>query len=181
MDRAQKEQVVNELAGYISQAHGTFVADYTGLRVGDVTNLRRQLRQAGAVTKVVKNTLVTRSVDAALNDGKGEEVKRFSSLFEGPSMLVFGMTEAISPAKVLSDFAKGNDKLKLKGGWFDGAFIDQKGVEALSKLPSREELLSQLLRLMNAPATQVVRLLQAPASSTVRLLEAYRAKLEQGN
>lgn len=175
MDRAQKQIEIEALSKQLSKSALALCADYRGLTVGQVTVLRRNLRNAGATARVVKNKLAKRSVDAAL---KGADKEIFLNVFKGPSFVVFSDTDPVAPTKVLTEFAKQNEKFEIKGAWVDGKFLDRANVEVLSKMPGKQELLAQLLSLINAPATRLVGLLQAPGSQMVRLLEAQRKKLE---
>jgi large subunit ribosomal protein L10 len=180
MERAEKQAEVESLSGRLEQARIALTADYRGLTVAEITELRKQLRETGSVGRVVKNTLAKISAQKVFGESEGEDLQKFLDVFEGPSMLVTSEEDAVSPTKVLTKFAKEHEALTLKGGWFDGGFIDDKGLEELSKLPSREELLAKLLSVISAPATQVVQLMQAPGSQLVRTLEAHRANIEKG-
>ena len=179
MNRVEKREEIELLSGYLNKAQIALCADYRGLTVGQITELRRSLRKVGSVGRVVKNTLAKLSIESAYKNSDLEEVKKFQGIFEGPSLLVVSNEDPVSPSKVLAEFGKIYKPFQIKGGWFEGGFVDQGGVQALAMLPSREELLAQLLRLINAPATQVVRLMQAPASQMVQLLEAYRQKMSE--
>jgi large subunit ribosomal protein L10 len=105
------------------------------------------------------------------------EVEKFLKTLEGPTMVVTCETDAIAPTKVLAKFAKENEKFRVKGCWLDGAYVDAAGVEALSKMPGREETFAMLLSLISAPATRLVRVLSEPGAQVVRSIEAYRKKL----
>lgn len=178
MDRADKIAEIDLLTGYFSKAQVALCADFRGLTVQQVTTLRKNLRGAGATARVTKNTLARRSFSAANGGANEAQLKGFIDLLEGPSVLVFSEEDPVAPAKVLAAFAKeSNEKLAIKGAWFEGQCLDRKGVEALSKMPSREEILATLLATIAAPATQLVRLLNEPGSQVARVLEARRAKL----
>ncbi|MCB0354834.1 MAG: 50S ribosomal protein L10 [Bdellovibrionales bacterium] len=178
MDRAEKEQQIEELGKHFAKSAVAYCANYRGLSVTQITDLRRELKRSGAVGYVVKNTLAKVSVDRSLTEADEQQREKLKGLFEGPSFLVFSPEDPASPAKILKKFSENHECFELKGGWFEGGFVDVEGVKNLSSLPSREELYSKLLSIFNAPATKVVQLLQAPASQLVRTLEAYRAKLE---
>ena len=182
MNRKEKEQQVDSLAEQFGSAIVALCADYRGLTDQDMCTLRRDLRAKGATGRVVKNTLAKISVEKALNSGdegsSKEDVQKFIGMFQGPSLVVFSETDPSAPAKVLSDFAKGKEALEIKGGWFEGEFLDQGAVKELASMPSKEELYARLLSVLQGPATKVARLLQAPGSQLVQLLEAYRSKLE---
>jgi large subunit ribosomal protein L10 len=179
MERAEKQAEVERLNGMFATTQVTLCGDYRGLSVAAITKLRRELRSKGAQGVVVKNTLARLSANGSFAGADKAQLEKFVSLLKGPSFVVFSDKDPVSPAKVLSDFAKKNDKFKIKGGWLDGAFVDQAGVETLSKMPSREETLGKLLGLLAAPATQLVRLMKAPAQQMVQVLEGHRSNLEK--
>jgi large subunit ribosomal protein L10 len=138
-----KQQEVDTIATKLRESTSTVVADYRGLNVAQVTLLRKQLREAGVEFQVLKNSLVSRAAASA-------ELSELDSVLTGPTAVAFG-TDAVAPAKILSDFAKKNDALKIKGGIVDGRFYDAAQVKALADLPSREGLLSMLLSVLQAP------------------------------
>lgn len=178
MDKTQKQEEIKLMTEHLNKAQAFFVADYRGLTVADITKLRRDLHDTGATSKVTKNTLVKRSIDSTLANRNAGEAGKLKGLLEGTNFFVLADSDVVSPAKVLAKFAAGNQKLKIKGAWFEDKFLDPSGVDSLSKMPSKEELIGKLLGLLNAPATQALRLLQAPASSLVRLLGAYQEKIK---
>ncbi|QJD85097.1 50S ribosomal protein L10 [Cohnella herbarum] len=138
-----KQQEVDSIATKLRESTSTVVADYRGLNVAQVTLLRKQLREAGVEFQVLKNSLVSRAAASA-------ELSELDAVLTGPTAVAFG-TDAVAPAKILSDFAKKNDALKIKGGIVDGRFYDAAQVKALADLPSREGLLSMLLSVLQAP------------------------------
>ena len=121
MDRVQKQAEIEGLAKLIAGAQLALCADYRGLTVGQVTILRRNLRNAGATARVVKNKLAKRSVDAALT---GADKENFLQVFKGPSFVVVAETDPVAPTKVLTEFAKTNKQFEIKGAWVDGKFLD---------------------------------------------------------
>jgi large subunit ribosomal protein L10 len=138
-----KQQAVDAIAAKLRESTTTVVADYRGLNVAQVTELRRQLRQAGVEFQVLKNSLVSRAAaDVELNE--------LDSILSGPTAIAFGK-DAVAPAKIISDFAKKNDALKVKGGVVEGRIVDPAQIKALADLPSREGLLSMLLSVLQAP------------------------------
>ncbi|MFB9276795.1 50S ribosomal protein L10 [Cohnella cellulosilytica] len=140
---AAKQQEVDAIAAKLRESSSTVVADYRGLNVAQVTLLRKQLREAGVEFQVLKNSLVSRAAASA-------ELNDLEAVLTGPTAVAFG-ADAVAPAKILSDFAKKNDALKIKGGIVDGVFYDAAQVKALADLPSREGLLSMLLSVLQAP------------------------------
>lgn len=139
-----KELVVNEVAEKLRSSAATVVADYRGLDVAAVTELRKQLREANVEFQVIKNSIVRRATAATELTGLDDSLK-------GPTAIAFSATDAVAPAKILNDFAKTNDALKLKGGVVDGAIYDAAQIKALAELPSRDGLLSMLLSVLQAP------------------------------
>jgi len=178
MERTEKQTEIDLLNKSFESAQIALCADYRGLTVAQITKLRRQLRGSGLEGRVVKNTLAKIAAKRVLKDSDGTEMEKFLELFKGPSFVVFSRHDPVAPAKMASEFGKENEAFKIKGAWFEGAFVDVQGVKALASMPSREETLAKLLALIAAPATQLVRVLQAPAAQVVRVLEACRQKLE---
>ncbi|MCF8158661.1 MAG: 50S ribosomal protein L10 [Burkholderiaceae bacterium] len=162
----QKKAVVVEVSEQVSTAQAIIVAEYRGLQVGEMTVLRAQARKSGVYLRVLKNTLVRRAVEGTPFSGLANEMV-------GP--LVFGISsDPVSAAKVLSDFAKANDKFIIKAGAMPNQVMDVKGVQALASLPSREELLAKLLGTMQAPVAKFVRTLNEVPTKFVRGLAAVR-------
>ena len=181
MNRQEKEVEVAALTKAIGSAEAALCADFRGLTVLEITELRRQLRKAGSRGVVVRNSLARIAASRALTEkgGAESEVKKFVDLFAGPALVIYSDSDPVAPAKVVSGFAKEHQNLKVRGGWVDGTFLDGNGVETLSQMPGREETLARLLRLIATPATQLVRVLAAPATQVVRVVEAHRANLEK--
>ncbi len=179
MEKAVKQVELEKLVGNFSSATVAICADYRGLTVAKMTELRRELRKAGSSAKVVRNTLARIAVNKVEGDrgGKQQEVERFLGSIVGPTFVVTSQSDPIAPTKVLTKFAKDNDKFRVKGCWLDGAYVDAAGVESLSKMPGREETFAMLLSLISAPATRLVRVLSEPGAQVVRSIEAYRKKL----
>jgi len=167
MDRAQKSVEIETLKGVFADAGAVVVTHNLGLTVAEMTDLRIRLRKEGATFKVVKNTLAIK----ALNDS-GEEAQ---GLFKGPVGIAYA-PDPVSAAKVVTDFAKGNEKFEIVGAIMGEAVLDQKGVGALATLPSLDQLRAKLLGLLNAPATKIAGVVQAPASQLARVFSAYAAK-----
>jgi len=162
----QKKAVVVEVSEQVSTAQAIIVAEYRGLQVGEMTVLRAQARKSGVYLRVLKNTLVRRAVEGTPFSGLANEMV-------GP--LVFGISsDPVSAAKVLSDFAKANDKFIIKAGAMPNQVMDVSGVQALASLPSRDELLAKLLGTMQAPVAKFVRTLNEVPTKFVRGLAAVR-------
>lgn len=139
-----KQAVVQEIADKFKSAASVVVVDYRGLTVSQVTELRKQLREAGVEFKVYKNTLVRR----ATAEVEQEELNEFLT---GPNAIAFSNEDVIAPAKIINDFAKVNEQLEIKAGLIEGTFASAEDVKALAELPSREGLLSMLLSVLQAP------------------------------
>lgn len=140
----EKAVLVSEIAEKFKASKSTIATDYRGLTVAEVTELRKQLREAGVEYKVLKNTLSRRAL-AEL------EVTGFDEYLTGPTALAFGFDDPVTPAKVLNDFARRHKALELKGGLVEGKVVSAEGVISLATLPSREGLLSMLLSVLQAP------------------------------
>jgi len=167
----EKKAVVTEVSAEIAKAQAIIVAEYRGLEVGNMTNLRREARKAGVYLRVLKNTLARRAVEGTPFAGLSEHLV-------GP--LVYGISpDPVATAKLLNDFAKSNDKLVIKAGAMPNVVISAKDVKALATMPSREELLSQLLGTMQAPIAQFVRTLNEVPTRFVRGVAAVRDKKEK--
>ena len=179
MDKAQKQIELGKLDITFRGTPIALIADYRGLTVGQITKLRSELRGVGSQGRVVKNTLARISAERVYGEKDAKGLGKFLELFVGPTLLISSTTDPIAPAKVLAKFAKENEKLQIKGAILDGEFIDVAGVQALSTLPSREETLSMLLRVISAPATQLVRLMQAPGTQVVRVIDAHSKNLTE--
>lgn len=169
MNRSSKEQVVSELAQKLSGAKAAFLADYRGLNVEKVNQLRGELRKAGADYQVVKNTLLKLAA-------KGTGVECLDDEMSGPTALTIAGADPVAPAKVLSEFAKTNDKFILRVGALDGKKLTLADVQALAELPSREELLAKMLGSLNAPVSNFVGVLAAVPRSLVQVLAAIQEK-----
>jgi large subunit ribosomal protein L10 len=150
-----KKAVVAEVSAKVASAQTIVVAEYRGIQVGDLTQLRAKARSEGVYLRVLKNTLARRAVDGTPFAGLASEMT-------GP--LIYSISDdAVAAAKVMNDFAKSNDKLVIKAGNYSGKQLDKAGVTALASIPSREVLLAQLLGVMQAPVSAFARGLAALA------------------
>jgi large subunit ribosomal protein L10 len=151
-----KKAVVEEVSAKVALAQTIVVAEYRGIQVGHLTQLRAKARVEGVYLRVLKNTLARRAV-------QGTAFASLSSEMTGP--LIYSISEdAVAAAKVINDFAKSNDKLVVKAGNYAGKPLDKAGVTALASIPSREVLLAQLLGMMQAPVSGFARGLAALAA-----------------
>jgi large subunit ribosomal protein L10 len=171
LNRQQKAAKIEEVSALVAQAQSIIVAEYRGLDVDSVTKLRKEARGQGVQLRVLKNTLARRAVNDTPFAGLADKMV-------GP--LVYGFSsDPVSAAKVLSNFAKSNDKLVVKAGAMPNVVMDGAGVKALATLPSREELLAKLMATMQAPIGQFVRTLNEVPSRFVRTLAAVRDAKEK--
>ena len=168
MDRAQKAEAIETLKGVFEGAGAVVVTHNLGLTVAEMTDLRGRLRKEGATYKIVKNTLAIKALDGSVGE-KGE------ALFTGPVGIAYAPDPA-SAAKIVTEYAKGNEKFTIVGALMGTTVLDQKGVGALATLPSLDEIRATLLGLLNAPATKVAGVLQAPAGQLARVFSAYANK-----
>lgn len=169
-----KKPIVDEIAAAIKDAQTVVLVDYRGLTVEQDTMLRKQLREAGVGYKVYKNTFMNFAF-------KGTDCEGLTDLLEGPSAMATCDTDATAAARVLCKFAKTAPALEIKGGVVDGTVYDAKGIEQISNIPSREELLSRLLGSLQSPVTNFARVLKqiaekdgeaAPAEAPAEAAEA---------
>jgi len=168
VDRAQKEKLVTSLQQALSDTACVVVTHQTGMTVEEVTDLRRQMRAAGANFKVTKNRLAR----LALKDTK---FNGLADRFKGPTAIAYS-TDPVAAAKVVAAYAKGNQKLSIVAGCLDGSLLDKSGVAALAELPSLDELRGRLIAMLQTPATRLAVLAQAPASQLARVFGAYGKK-----
>ena len=149
-----KKGVVADIKEKFEKAQSAVLVDYRGLNVAEVTDLRNQLRKAGVEYAVLKNTMINLAVkDMNLDDMKPH--------LEGPTAVAFGYEDAVAPAKILADFAKKNKNVTIKCGVVDGAYIDEKGVQALANTPSREVLIAKIMGSMMSSVSKFVYALEA--------------------
>jgi large subunit ribosomal protein L10 len=171
--KEKKQAVVDELSAKLGGAKAFYLADFTGLNVKKVTELRSRLRKAGVEYVVVKNTLAERALETL-------DLPDIGQFFKGPTAVVIGQADPVEAARVLSDFARENDsKPKIKAGIVEKKAVSSKDIDRLAKLPPREVLLAQLAGALEAPMAQLLFCLQAKLQETVGLLEAL--KEQKGN
>lgn len=162
-----KKTVVAGIKEKFEQSHSAVFLDYRGLTVAEVTELRNQCRAAGVEYAVLKNTMIELAAKELGIEGLDEHLK-------GPTAVAFGMQDAVSPAKVLTEFIKKTKKTTIKCGILDGAYLDAQGVQALADLPPKEVLIAKMMGSLNAPITNFVGVLSATLRSLVFALEAVR-------
>ncbi len=162
----QKKAVVSEVAEQIANANATILAEYRGLSVTQMTGLRTAAKEAGVFVRIVKNTLARRVV-------AGSQFECLQDHLVGPLALATS-EDPVAVAKVLSEFAKQNDRLQIKVGAMNGAVLNSTEIAALAKLPGRDELLAKLVATMQAPVQKFVSTLNEVPSKWVRTLAAVR-------
>ena len=173
MNKAEKTQVTEELKDVFGKANAIFVTDYRGLTVAEMTALRFELKKSSTDYRVVKNRLALRALD-----GKDEAFRKY---FDHTTAVALSYGDMAASAKALTKFASEKDKLKIKGALVEGKVISLADVKALSKLPSRQELLAKLLGTMVAVPTGFVRVLNGVPAKFVYALDAIRRqKAEKG-
>ncbi|MGH7076086.1 MAG: 50S ribosomal protein L10 [Stellaceae bacterium] len=165
MDRSQKANLVSALNTALADTDCVVITHQSGLTVAEATELRRQMRAAGAQFRVTKNRLARRALE-------GTKFERLSPLFTGPTAIAFSR-DPVAAAKVAVAFADKNDKLTIVGGGLGERELDVDAVKALAALPSLEELRSRLIGLLQTPASRLVGVLQAPGGQIARVLSAY--------
>jgi len=170
VNRENKQTIVDELHAAWSESDSAIVAQYSGLNVAAMGDLRRRLHQTNVNLRIVKNTLARRAA-------KGTGFEAAEVFFTGPVAIAYG-SDPVGMAKAISDFAKENKALEIRGGVLDGKAIDAAGIKALANLPSREELLAKMLGSMQSPISGFVRTLNEIPASFVRVLAAIRDQKE---
>ncbi|HAP2986493.1 TPA: 50S ribosomal protein L10, partial [Enterococcus faecalis] len=153
---AKKETLVQAAAEKFESAASVVIVDYRGLTVEEVTNLRKQLRDAGVEMKVIKNSILSRAAKKVGLDGLDE-------VFTGPTAVAFSNDDVVAPAKIIDEFAKDAKALEIKGGVIEGKVSSVEQITALAKLPNREGLLSMLLSVLQAPVRNVAYAVKAVA------------------
>jgi len=170
VDRSQKQSLVAALHQTLENTALVVVTRHSGLTVAEVTNLRRQMREAGAGFKVTKNRLARLAL-------QGTRFEGLAPLFAGPTAIAYSV-DPVAAAKVAVAYANANEKLTIAGGAMGQQLLGPDGVRALATLPSLDELRAKLVGLLQTPATRLAVLLQAPGAQLARVLNAYAGKGE---
>ena len=169
MDRAHKAEAIETLKSVFADSGAVVVTHYMGLTVAEMTDLRGRLRKEGATFKVVKNTLAQKALAGVAGEAG-------DALFKGPVGIAFG-PDPVSAAKVVTQYAKDNDKFTVIGGLLgQTTVLDLKAVSSLATLPSLDQIRAKLAGLVQAPATKIAGILQAPAGQLARVIGAYANK-----
>ena len=153
-----KQPVVAEISELLKDAKAAVLVDYRGLTVEQDTALRKQMREAGVTYKVYKNTMMNFAF-------KGTDYEAMCGKLEGPTALAVSSTDASAPARILFEFAKKAPALELKGGVVEGTYYDEKGIQVIATIPSREVLLGKLLGSIQSPIANLARVLNQIAES----------------
>ena len=165
MPTPQKAQLIQDTQGRIQGVRGLYLTDFSGLTVESMTVLRKKCREQGVQFHVVKNTLLKRAFNA-------HGITALDDYLVGNTGVVFSASSEMAPAKILSDFAKENEKLKVKAAVVDGRLFDAKSIARLATLPSREVLLSQVLSTFIAPMTQFLAAVNAALATPANMADA---------
>lgn len=173
MNKTEKQQMIDDLHRRFETATVAILVEYSGLDVGQMTELRQKLRGAKAELKVVKNTLAMRAVEGTpLLEGK--------TSFSGPIAVTLGYADPVEPAKIVHEFSVKQEKLKVKFGLVEGRALDAKAISAVAKLPKREVLLANLVGQLQAPISGWVWCLDAVLQEFVGVLTAIKDKKQEG-
>ncbi len=173
MKRSEKKDFVAKLKDDLSSSSSVIVAEYSGLSVSESENLRREMRSNGAKFKVTKNRLTKLAIAET-------QFKEISDLFKGPTAIAYS-TDPVAPAKVAVDFEKKFDNFNIIGGSFNGEKIDKERINFLAKLPSLDELRSQLIGLISTPAQKIASIALEPGGQIARLLSSKSSNSQESN
>lgn len=168
MNRTEKEQFVADLRADLLEAKSVILASHVGIEVNDVNRLRSEFRKKGVTYRVVKNTLARLAI-------RDTEMEGLTAHFIGPIAIAYSKEDAVAPAKVMKDFAKGEDKFEMRAGYLDGDVFDVTGVKRLADLPSKEELQAKFLGMLQAVPSKFVRTLNAAPKKFLMVLSAKAA------
>ena len=165
MERAEKAKVVSDIKAKLAKASGVFLADYRGLTVEQVNNLRKAFRTAGVEYRVVKNTMVRRAIE-------GTPMDAIKGHLKGMTAVAIATKDAVTAAKAAIDFAKANEAFKLRGAFVEGQLLAADGIKTLSTMPTQLEMRAILLGTINAPAAKLLGQLNAPGQHVAGVLQA---------
>ena len=168
MNKANKKNYIEEMKKVFSSSDAVMIAQYQGLNVKELDSLRKQLREKGILFKITKN----RITKIALKDSPCKDIEKF---FKGPTAAAMS-SDPITSAKILTNFAKTHNKLKIVAGFMDGKVLDQKQVAVIATLPSLEEARAKIVGILSAPAQKLVSILLAPGSKIANLARAKSLK-----
>lgn len=169
MQRSEKEALIKELNDKFSRAKALIAVEFGKMNVESVTKLRRKLREGQVEYKILKNTLAKRAA-------KGTSIEQISDDFVGPIGVVVSYGDVVAPAKLLTDFAKDLETIKVKSAVVEGKKVDAAGVMALAKMPGLPELRAKILGMINQPAAKLVRTIAAPGQQLAMVVKAHSEK-----
>lgn len=172
MNRTEKQQILTELHASFASIQGAILADFQGLSVRSITEIRRAFRQEGVSFLVVKNTL-------ARIASRGTPLEVIQNDFIGNIAIAYSVQDPIAPARLATELAKKQEKFIIRCGYIDRTRLQASDVESIAKMPSREELRAKLLGTLSAPASSFVRTLNAVPQQVALVLNAYKKKLEE--
>lgn len=172
--RPEKQVEIDRLKNSFSKAESAVIADYRGLTVAEMNDVRGKLREASVELRVTKNTLAKIAI-------KGTGMEPLTDALSGPTAIAFSYADPVAGAKVLTELAKSHEKLEIKAGMLGDQALTLVDIEALSKLPSKDILLSQLLSVLNGPMTGFVTVLTGNQRKIVQVLAAIQEKMENSN
>ena len=165
---AEKKAVVAEVAAVAAESHSAVAAEYSGLSVTEMTDLRNKAREDQVYLRVVKNTLARRAIE-------GTNFECMQEVLEGPLLIAFSQADPGSAARVLRDFSKEHDKLVLKAGAISGQLLASSEIDRLANLPTKDQAISMLMSVMLAPVGKLARTFNEVPGKLVRTLDAVRA------
>jgi len=172
VQRNEKEQVIKDLNDKFSRAKAAILAEFSGVDVATVTNLRKKLREGKVEYRVLKNTLAKRAA-------KGTMIEQISDLFTGSVAMALSYGDVVAPAKIFTEFIKDLDKIKIRAAVIEGRKADAAGVKALAKLPGLNELRAKLLGMLNQPAGRLARTIREPSAKLVRVIKAHSEQAQK--
>ena len=170
MKRSEKEQIIAEVTEKVSRAKSMFFADFTGITVEEVNELRREFRKSNVDYRVVKNTLARKALESVTGYDKVLDT------LVGPTAIAFGYDDPVAPAKIIKKFREKNEKLKVKACVLEKQVFDGKQLDVLAKLPSRAELIAGILGSLQAPASGIVGAIGAVMRDLVNVIDAIEKK-----
>lgn len=158
-----KKDIVNQLTEDLKSSEAILVSGYSGISVNDLTTLRKSLTKEGLKGRVIKNSMVSRTLDSLGYDYPSEVIK-------GQNIYFYTESDVANLTKIISDYNKENENLTIKGGFLNGDFIDQEQIKTLAKLPSKEQLIAKVIGLIKSPISGLVGTLSNPINSFVSVL-----------
>ena len=170
MKRSEKEQILAEVAEKVARARSMFFADFTGITVEEINNLRREFRKSNVDYRVVKNTLARKALEQVTGYDK------VTDKLVGPTAIAFGYDDPIAPAKIIKKFREKNDKLKVKACVLEKQVFDGTHLDELAKLPSRNEMIASIIGCVQAPASGIVGAINAVMRDLVNVVDAIEKK-----